>query len=156
MSRHTSTWKAVERKVAAHLGGERLPITGRCDDSMPDVKTPVWVVEVKHGAKYSAAWFHLLKSGMYLTERKKVGEAVIPVLALRFVSPDHDKTRHAFEAAFADKMIGTRHLARPFPAWLKKAIGQACAAAKAHPPRSPLVVIHASGTDVLDSICLFP
>ena len=43
-----STWKHVERKIAALLGGERVPITGRQRGSAPDIEHPWLSLEVKH------------------------------------------------------------------------------------------------------------
>ncbi len=42
------TWKRVEREIAARLGGERVPVTGRQRGSAPDIKHPWLSVEVKH------------------------------------------------------------------------------------------------------------
>ncbi len=39
------TWKAAERKIAALLGGIRIPLLGRKGS---DLDTPVFFVEVKH------------------------------------------------------------------------------------------------------------
>ncbi len=41
-------WKRTERRVAALLGGRRVPITGRQRGDVPDVSHPLWSVEVKH------------------------------------------------------------------------------------------------------------
>ena len=41
-------WKRTERRVAAILGGQRIPITGRARGSAPDVDAGWLVVEVKH------------------------------------------------------------------------------------------------------------
>jgi hypothetical protein len=38
-------WKAVERAIAKHLGGQRNPVTGR--PGQPDVVHPLLAVEVK-------------------------------------------------------------------------------------------------------------
>ncbi len=42
------TWKACERAIAAKLGGERVPVTGRARGDAPDVATTWASVEVKH------------------------------------------------------------------------------------------------------------
>ena len=39
-------WKRTERTIAALLGGQRLPVSGRGD--RPDVQHPWLAVEVKH------------------------------------------------------------------------------------------------------------
>jgi hypothetical protein len=41
-------WKRTERRIAAILGGRRVPITGRQRGDVPDVSHPLWSVEVKH------------------------------------------------------------------------------------------------------------
>ena len=43
-------WKRTERAIAAHLGGRRVPITGRQRGDVPDVAHPLFAVEVKHRA----------------------------------------------------------------------------------------------------------
>ncbi len=52
-----ATWKVVERKIAAILGGQRVPVTGRQRGSAPDIDLPDWGVEVKH-RKTLPAWLH--------------------------------------------------------------------------------------------------
>lgn len=41
-------WKQAERKLAALLGGRRVPITGRIRGSAPDIQHDFFSVEVKH------------------------------------------------------------------------------------------------------------
>lgn len=41
-----STWKAAERRVAADLGGHRIPVTG-IDRDGADVETDMFAVQVK-------------------------------------------------------------------------------------------------------------
>ena len=41
-----ATWKGAERRVAADLGGQRIPVTG-VDRDGADVVTPVFHVQVK-------------------------------------------------------------------------------------------------------------
>ncbi len=43
-----STWKTVERKIAAILGGTRVPVTGRQRGSAPDIEHSHLSLEVKH------------------------------------------------------------------------------------------------------------
>lgn len=40
-------WKEVERKIAAKLGGRRVPITGRARGDAPDIEHPQLSIEVK-------------------------------------------------------------------------------------------------------------
>lgn len=49
------SWKRTERKVAAMLGGERVPITGRQRGDAPDVRHEWLSIEVKH-RKDVPAW----------------------------------------------------------------------------------------------------
>jgi len=49
-----NTWKATERKIAAVLGGRRIPVTGRARGDAPDVAHPWLSVEVKHWAQLPA------------------------------------------------------------------------------------------------------
>lgn len=46
------TWKSAERKIAALLGGERVPITGRTRGSAPDITHDTLSLEVKHWKKF--------------------------------------------------------------------------------------------------------
>lgn len=46
------TWKSAERKIAALLGGERVPITGRSRGSAPDIRHDTLSLEVKHWQKF--------------------------------------------------------------------------------------------------------
>ena len=50
-------WKAVERRIAKYLGGERVPITGRQRGSAPDIKHEWLSIEVKQRESLPA-WVH--------------------------------------------------------------------------------------------------
>ena len=52
-----SNWKEVERRVAAILGGRRVPITGRQRGDAPDIAHEWLGVEVKHRKKLPD-WIH--------------------------------------------------------------------------------------------------
>jgi len=41
-------WKSVERKIAALLKGNRVPITGRTRGYAPDIEHESFSIEVKH------------------------------------------------------------------------------------------------------------
>lgn len=71
------TWKKIERKVAALLGGERVPVTGRQRGSAPDVKHDVFSIEVKH-RKELPDW---LLDAMRQAEASQRGEQ-IPLVIL--------------------------------------------------------------------------
>jgi hypothetical protein len=45
-------WKTAERKIAAILGGRRIPVSGRGDN--PDIEHPALSVEVKARASFPA------------------------------------------------------------------------------------------------------
>ncbi len=47
-------WKRTERKVAARLGGRRVPVTGRSRGDAPDVAHDWLSVEVKHRRRLPA------------------------------------------------------------------------------------------------------
>ena len=49
-----ATWKASERRIAAILGGERVPVTGRERGSAPDVEHEVFAIEHKYGKVLSS------------------------------------------------------------------------------------------------------
>lgn len=49
------TWKAVERRIAARLGGERVPVTDKRSNA--DVVSDTLAVEVKH-RKTLPKWLH--------------------------------------------------------------------------------------------------
>jgi len=51
-------WKAVERRIADLLGGERVPITGRQRGDVPDVEHPWLSIEIKLRGKekFPPAW----------------------------------------------------------------------------------------------------
>ncbi len=42
------TWKRVEREIAAILGGERVPVSGRQRGDAPDIRHQWLSLEVKH------------------------------------------------------------------------------------------------------------
>jgi len=66
------TWKRIEREVAKHLGGVRVPVSGRQRGDSPDVLHPVFSVEVKH-REYLPAW---LFDAMHQAEASTRGEQV--------------------------------------------------------------------------------
>nr|MBA3415748.1 hypothetical protein [Chloroflexia bacterium] len=41
-------WKQTERRIAAMLGGERVPVSGRGRGDAPDVAHDSFSIEVKH------------------------------------------------------------------------------------------------------------
>jgi hypothetical protein len=55
MSRNT--WKNTERAIAARLGGQRVPVSGRARGDAPDVAHPRLSLEVKH-RRHLPDWLH--------------------------------------------------------------------------------------------------
>jgi hypothetical protein len=51
------TWKAIERRIARYIHGERVPVTGRQRGSAPDIKHAWLAPEVKHRKKLPD-WIH--------------------------------------------------------------------------------------------------
>lgn len=41
-------WKRTERSIAARLGGQRVPVSGRARGDVPDIRHARLAVEVKH------------------------------------------------------------------------------------------------------------
>lgn len=72
------TWKAFERRVAADLGGRRIPVTG-IDRDGADVETPVFDVQVKL-RKSLPVWLWGWLGGICQTAK---GSGRIGVLVLR-------------------------------------------------------------------------
>lgn len=71
------TWKNTERKIAALLGGERVPITGRQRGSAPDIAHNWLALEVKH-REYYPNWLH---EAMDQAQQSKRGEQ-LPMVVL--------------------------------------------------------------------------
>ncbi len=49
-------WKATERKIAALLGGRRVPVSGRGRGDAPDIARPWLALEVKDRATCGEMW----------------------------------------------------------------------------------------------------
>jgi hypothetical protein len=70
-------WKRTERKIAAQLGGRRVPVTGRARGDAPDVAHDWLAIEVKHKARLPD-WLHdAMARGL------SAGGALVSVLFLR-------------------------------------------------------------------------
>ncbi len=50
-------WKRTERTIAGHLGGVRVPVSGRARGDGPDIAHPRLSIEVKH-RRSLPAWLH--------------------------------------------------------------------------------------------------
>ena len=81
-------WKSCERKVAALLGGRRVPITGRQRGDTPDVEHPSLSIECKSRKKLPA-W---IEDAMKQAEAS-ARDGQLPVVVLH---KDGRKYRDAF------------------------------------------------------------
>lgn len=50
-------WKRTERRIAAELGGQRVPVTGRGRGDAPDIEHGRFAIEVKE-RQALPAWLH--------------------------------------------------------------------------------------------------
>lgn len=86
MTRPTSTWKAIERKVAEVLGGQRIPASGN-GAIKGDVRHDRYLVEVKYGKQVPlriGKWYkEAVKDA--LTEAVNRGDpaALVPLLVVQ-------------------------------------------------------------------------
>ncbi len=75
-----SRWKATERRVAAYLGGERVPVTGRTGErgmATPDIDHGMWSIEVKdYGGETVPKW---LKKAMAQAKASLKPDHIAPV-----------------------------------------------------------------------------
>lgn len=81
------TWKSAERKIAALLGGERVPITGRSRGSAPDIQHETLSLEVKHWQKFPE-W---LKDAMNQAEMSATPDQ-IPTVVLHEKGSAYDQS----------------------------------------------------------------
>jgi hypothetical protein len=73
------TWKRTEREVAALIGGERVPITGRGRGSEPDVRHDIYSVEIKY-RKALPDWMH---DALDQAEKAKKRPDQLPIVIFR-------------------------------------------------------------------------
>ena len=78
-------WKATERRVAALLGGRRVPVSGRGRGDQPDIAHPWFALEVKDRATLPA-W---LLDALDQAERSAT-PAQLPVAVLHQAGDRHD------------------------------------------------------------------
>ncbi len=71
-------WKACERRIAAELGGVRIPVSGRSRGDNPDVAHPTFAIEVKSRKKLPG-WIH---NAMRQAEASSNGGDQLPVAIL--------------------------------------------------------------------------
>jgi hypothetical protein len=70
-------WKSIERKVAAFLGEERVPVSGRQRGYAPDIRHKVFSIEVKHRQEFPDWMFDALEQA----EQSKL-DGQIPLVIL--------------------------------------------------------------------------
>lgn len=144
MGKQSSTWKSIERQIAAYIGGQRVPVTGRHDQTTPDIAHLTYAIEVKHrrdiplwlGALISAHNGHLVAafkdsrpiSMFLLRDLGAIGGVVHTRLA---------------------KVVLDRRL----PILIKNALKQAECAGTALKKR-PLVILHPHRKPIESSICM--
>ncbi len=73
-----ATWKASERRMAAALGGKRVPITGRGRGSAPDIELPLWAIEHKAGRVLSPR----LQTALVQAKASAVGTGKTPLVTI--------------------------------------------------------------------------
>jgi len=78
-------WKRTEREVGKHLGGTRVPITGRQRGSAPDVEHEWLSIEVKHRKKLPE-WLHDAMD--QAVKSQKNGQ--VPIVVLHQSGKHHD------------------------------------------------------------------
>jgi truncated hemoglobin YjbI len=82
-----TTWKSVERRIAALLGGVRVPVSGRQRGDSPDIAHDVFSIEVKHRETWPD-WLHDAMN--QAEESQKDGQ--IPLVILHQKSQKFDQS----------------------------------------------------------------
>ncbi len=96
------TWKAAERKIAALLGGIRIPLLGRKGS---DLDTPVFFVEVKHRQSIAPyLWNNFL--AQILAGAKEAGETEkIPAIVIHRPGLRYEDSLVCFRAGDYQRLI---------------------------------------------------
>lgn len=79
-------WKLHERKIAAKLGGARVPITGRSRGSAPDIAHALYAIECK-SRQVLPGW---IREAMAQAEASKRNGQRIAIAVLHEVNTRHD------------------------------------------------------------------
>lgn len=84
-------WKDAEREIAALIGGERVPITGRTRGSAPDIQHPTLGVEVKSQGERTKRWDDAFDQAekAALHQQKRDGQERLPIVILHSVGRHH-------------------------------------------------------------------
>lgn len=80
------SWKRVEREVALHLGGRRVPVTGRSSGDVEDVEHVLYAIEVKARKRLPL----LLVEAMVQAVRAGKRTAKIPLVVAHQAGSHHD------------------------------------------------------------------
>lgn len=136
-----ATWKDVERRIAKMIGGVRIPVTGRHNQETPDIDHPRYAPEIKHRAQLPD-WLKALVSDTDCVVSLNDGTRVQLHSLGRYLQNQSRPARRC-------------HVERDTPAWIKAAIQQTTAAAKAH-GKLPIVIMHQKNQRIKDCICLIP
>lgn len=79
-------WKATERRIAALLGGARVPVSGRGRGDAPDVRHPRLAVEVKDRATLPAWLLDALAQA-----EASAAPLQLPIAVLHAAGQRHDR-----------------------------------------------------------------
>lgn len=145
MAKQSSTWKAVERAIAVYIGGRRLPITGRHDQTTPDIAHRLYAVEIKH-RRIIPKWLGELVDAHGDNLTAVFSNAGSPIRLFRL--------RDLASLGTVAHTVGTEAvIARRLPMLITDAIKQSLCASAALKKR-PLVILHSHRQRIEDSICL--
>lgn len=153
------TWKRVERAIAAAVGGERVPVTGRQRGSAPDVSHASLAIEVKHRKKLPNVFGELLTAaetlGYDLVTYNDIGSGTRLVLTrLGTFSGLLSSTPNAYAATM--QVRANKDFA--LPALVKEAFHQASASAGQMRDGKfycPAVFLHQDKMKIDDTFVLF-
>ncbi len=95
-------WKATERRIAALLGGRRVPVSGRGRGDQPDVAHPWLAIEVKDRTTLPG-W---LLDALDQAERSATAEQ-LPVAVLHRAGDRHDHALVVLRLADFTAWFGT-------------------------------------------------
>lgn len=81
-----ATWKASERRMAALLGGVRVPVTGRERGSAPDIAHEVYAIEHKYGRVMSPRLVTAVEQAEAAAEQAaREGKQLLPLVTIENV-----------------------------------------------------------------------
>lgn len=143
-----ATWKAVERAVAATIGGTRIPVSGRARGDAPDIAHPLWSVEVKHRKKLPGFFAEKIEAaetlgfeGVSMVE----DETTCFIIVTRLDNLRNDQNDPCKVILYTDLRV-------TLPALALEAVDQALASRKTG--QVPLCVFHQTNQKISDSYVL--